>query len=288
VRTKRRGFVRHVGRAAAHPQSSLCRLRSPELLCSAPRPAVGRRDGDADGGRQLQSSPPPAVVPPRPQGDSFPPTPPSRCCSLCSTRKKKCFQRWDGRLVCQPRRSRPRWRAEEGLGGQAKPFFPGLAGSLPFLPGSLLQALAVPALGRSGRSLRPRHKRMTPGELHLRPHPLPQRQEEMVAVTLRQASRKRTRRGRRQEPFPPCLSSGRIAAQRRVKLSQGMRSNCSQLLGHEEQQRPPETCNHPQGLRALGQDAALCSSPPQLSGSSQQYGVLWGGFGALWGVCGAL
>ena len=91
-----------------------------------------------------------------------------------------------------------------------------------------------------------------------------------------------------------------------------MRSNCSQLLGHEEQQRPPETCNHPQGLRALGQDAALCSSPPQLSGSSQQYGVLWGGYGlcgmsmglcvvsvglcgvlrggygALWGVYGAL
>lgn len=75
---------------------------------------------------------------------------------------------------------------------------------------------------------------------------------------------------------PPSLSTDRIAAQRRVNLRQATWSNCSQLLSDEEQQRPPETCNHPKGLRALGQ-VLWCS-----------YGALWGSVGWLRGSLGAL
>ena len=121
----------HMETATAHPHSSLCQLPNSGLLCSAPWAAVGCQNGAADGGRRLHSSLPPAIAPPHPQGDSFPRTVPSRCCSLCPSRKNICFQRWDGRLVCLPHRSQPRWRAEQGLADQANPFLPGLAGSRP-------------------------------------------------------------------------------------------------------------------------------------------------------------
>ena len=63
-----------------------------------------------------------------------------------------------------------------------------------------------------------------------------------------------------------------------------MWSNCSQLLGHEGQQRPPETCNcaisMPLG-RMLHFAATHCSSlgAPDSMGC---YGAQWNGYGLCW------
>ena len=80
------------------------------------------------------------------------------------------------------------------------------------------------------------------------------------------------------------LSSGRIQAQRRLTLSQGMWSICSQLLGHEGQQRPPETCNCAISM-PLGRMLHFAAAHRSSLGAPDSMGCCgaqWNGYGLCW------
>lgn len=73
------------------------------------------KESPADGGRHLQCSLPPAIVPPQPEGTGSLPEPlPTAALSALPERTGKRFQRWPS--PCLPSSGCPRWRAERCSG----------------------------------------------------------------------------------------------------------------------------------------------------------------------------